>query len=77
MTVYFYTKIDCPLCEKGLDKLQALQKESFFDIEIRDIYTNDEWLEEFQIRIPVVTTTEGTVLDEGIISYDILKRKLL
>jgi glutaredoxin 2 len=77
MMLYFYTKIDCPLCEKGLLTLGILQKEISLDIEIRDIYTNDEWLEEYQIRIPVIEKSDGTVLDEGIITYDKLKSKLI
>ncbi len=77
MTLYFYTKIDCPLCEKGLLNLQLLQKEVSFDIEIRDIYTNDDWLEEYQIRIPVIETSAGVVLDEGIITYETLKSKII
>ncbi len=45
-----------------------------FSIEIveRDIYTNDAWLEEYQIRIPVVEDEKGNVLDEGILSFSTL-----
>jgi len=77
MILYFYTKLNCPLCEKGFVNLQLLQKEFSFEIEVRDIYKNDEWLEKYQIRIPVVETSEGEVLDEGIMSYDTLKSRLI
>lgn len=77
MTLYFYTKNDCSLCEKGLKILVLMQNEVAFEIEIRDIYTNDEWLEKYQIRIPVIETSKGDLLDEGIISYDTLKRHLI
>lgn len=77
MILYFYTKIDCSLCDKGFEVLQLLQEEISFEIEKKDIYTNDEWLEKYQIRIPVIETREGALLDEGIISYDTLKNKLI
>lgn len=68
VTLYFYTKKDCPLCEEGLVLLKHLQSAYSFQIEERDIYTRDEWLEKYQIRIPVVEDEQGTVLDEGILS---------
>ncbi|MFA9559556.1 glutaredoxin family protein [Evansella sp. AB-rgal1] len=67
-TLYFYTKNGCPLCDKGLMILKDLQKKYNFEIQERDIYTSDEWLETYQIRIPVIEDAEGIVLDEGIIS---------
>ncbi|WP_416147154.1 glutaredoxin family protein [Salipaludibacillus sp. HK11] len=77
MIIYFYTKKDCPLCDKGFAELQLLKKEASFDIEVRDIYTDDIWLEKYQIRIPVIEDKNGNVLDEGIISYTKLKKELL
>ncbi|PYZ92864.1 thioredoxin family protein [Salipaludibacillus keqinensis] len=74
MVLYFYTKDHCPLCEKGLVELQRLQREHDFQIEHRDIYTNDDWLEKYQIRIPVVSDEKDRVLDEGILSYEKLKQ---
>ncbi|MGJ9385123.1 glutaredoxin family protein [Salipaludibacillus sp. CF4.18] len=72
MSLYFYTKKECPLCDKGLVQLEILQQEKNFNIIIRDIYTDDEWLEKYQIRIPVVETKEGAVLDEGVLSFELL-----
>lgn len=37
-------------------------------MEVRDIYTNDDWLEKYQIRIPVVEDENGDVVDEGILT---------
>ncbi|MCR6112068.1 glutaredoxin family protein [Bacillus sp. A301a_S52] len=76
MTIYFYTKKDCSLCVEGLETLQKLQNKHHFSIEERDIYTQDEWLEKYQIRIPVIETEDGTVLDEGIISFNHLEEKI-
>ncbi|UCZ52627.1 glutaredoxin family protein [Bacillus shivajii] len=75
-TYYFYTKEDCPLCIKGLAVVKELQRDYRFDIEMRDIYKNDKWLETYQIRIPVLESDSGEVLDEGIISYYTLEEKL-
>lgn len=69
MKLYFYTKTNCPLCDHAKVQLQMLQEDYAFTIEERDIYTKDEWLEVYQIRIPVIETERGDVLDEGEVSY--------
>lgn len=76
MNVYFYTKEGCPLCDKGLAILKEVQKDQPFRIVERDIYSNDYWLLEYQIRIPVVEDENGSVLDEGILSYATLSEKI-
>ncbi|MCR6095153.1 glutaredoxin family protein [Salipaludibacillus agaradhaerens] len=75
MTIYFYTKSDCSLCDEGFETLRILQNKHHFSIEKRNIYTQDEWLEKYQIRIPVIETEDGIVLDEGIISINHLEEK--
>lgn len=74
MRIYFYTKKECSLCDNGLANLQLFQQGKKFTIIIRDIYTNDDWLENYQIRIPVVESEEGVVLDEGIVSLESLSK---
>lgn len=54
MDVIFYTKENCSLCEDAHALLTVLQHDYPFTIEERDIYTNDEWLEEYQLLIPYV-----------------------
>ncbi|WP_078594435.1 glutaredoxin family protein [Evansella clarkii] len=76
MKLYFYTKTGCPLCDKGLDVTKDLQKKYSFEIIERDIYSNEEWLELYQIRIPVVEDENGYVLEEGIISSPALEKKI-
>lgn len=76
MVLYFYTKQQCPLCEKGLAVIKEVRGRIDFQIEERNIYSNDEWLENYQIRIPVVETNDGKVLGEGIISADALELNL-
>ncbi|MDQ0254592.1 glutaredoxin [Evansella vedderi] len=76
VTLYFYTKTGCPLCDKGLATLKEFQKDYPFQIEERDIYERDDWLELYQIRIPVVEDENGSVLDEGILSYSTIYEKI-
>ncbi|WP_096269522.1 glutaredoxin family protein [Paucisalibacillus globulus] len=60
--VIFYTKEICSLCDDAEALLEMFQQDYEFEIEKRDIYTNDEWLEEFQLLIPVVEV-KGIQLD--------------
>ncbi|WP_106496716.1 glutaredoxin family protein [Lentibacillus sp. Marseille-P4043] len=73
--VIFYTKENCSLCEDAHSLLNLLQHDYSFTIEERDIYTNDEWLEKYQLLIPYVkiNTTE---LNCEQINYDSLERVL-
>ncbi|HLR54983.1 MAG TPA: glutaredoxin family protein [Pseudogracilibacillus sp.] len=54
MHVIFYTKQNCPLCEEAYLLLELFEEAYALDIEVRDIYTNDAWLEAYQISIPVI-----------------------
>lgn len=53
-TVIFYTKEQCSLCDDALAFLYMFKKDYSFDIQCRDIYSNDEWLEKYQLLIPVI-----------------------
>lgn len=74
-TVIFYTKENCSLCDDAISLLLMFQREYDFTVEERDIYTNDEWLEKYQIRIPVVDIN-GDQLDCEQMGYDALKNFL-
>ena len=53
----FYTKRDCPLCDKALvaiDQVRARIPEVPVRIRKHDIETDPEWLEEYGTLIPVV-----------------------
>ncbi|MUK89182.1 glutaredoxin family protein [Ornithinibacillus sp. L9] len=54
LKVIYYTKENCSLCDDAKALLLMLQYDYNFEIEERDIYTNDEWLEEYQLLIPFV-----------------------
>ncbi|WP_407681724.1 glutaredoxin family protein [Pseudalkalibacillus salsuginis] len=76
LTVHFYTKANCPLCDKALLVLEELQEELGFTIEERDIYQDDEWLEAYGVIIPVVQV-DGEDLQYGIIERIPLRKRLL
>lgn len=73
--VIFYTKEICPLCEEVYALLNIFKQDYSFEIEERDIYTNDEWLETYQLRIPVVEIN-GQQLDCEKMNYESLKKML-
>jgi len=73
--VIFYTSEICSLCEEAYALLTMFKQAYSFEIEERDIYTNDQWLEEYQLRIPVVEIN-GKQIDCEEISYDMLENVL-
>ena len=54
--VQVFSKKDCFLCTKLYDRLEEVQEDlgRTFDIETRDITTNQEWWNNYQFTIPVV-----------------------
>lgn len=53
MDLILYTKAGCHLCEglqEKLEQVQAIQ----FDLEIRDITTNENWFAAYQYEVPVL-----------------------
>jgi glutaredoxin len=75
-TITFYTKENCPLCDEGLALLKVLQAETPLKIEIIDVYENDDLLEKYQLKIPVVAIEDEEV-DYGKISYEKLRKRFL
>ncbi|MEQ6377770.1 glutaredoxin family protein [Bacillaceae bacterium S4-13-56] len=76
MEVVVYTRSVCPLCEIVKDYLEILKLEvPSLEWKEVDIYQDDELLEEYQIRIPVVVY-QKQVLAEGNVEYDFLKKKI-
>ncbi|WP_042222546.1 glutaredoxin family protein [Oceanobacillus manasiensis] len=76
-TIILYTKENCGLCEQAKDLLESLQLIHSFQIEERDIYTNDQWLEQYQLMIPVVeigrTQFYGEQLQPEVLEAAIIK----
>lgn len=57
--VSFYTKENCMLCEEALSFLEIMQSIYEFELDIRDIETNEAWLEEFHLAIPVIQVQDA------------------
>ncbi|OLO38158.1 glutaredoxin [Alkalihalophilus pseudofirmus] len=76
LKVTFYTKENCSLCDNGLTALKIIQEGVPFDIEMIDIYKDDELLEKYQVMIPVVSV-DGEDIDYGILSEEKIRNRLL
>lgn len=75
LKVIFYTKNNCSLCDDAAALVSMFQHEYKFELEERDIYTNDTWLEEYQLLIPCVEIG-GTRLDCEQLNMDTLEQVL-
>src|SRR5699024_4600719 len=73
LQVIFYTKDDCPLCDEAEALLLLLESDYNLSVEKRDIHTNDEWLERYQLQIPVIDIN-GKQLTCEEISYESLEQ---
>ncbi|MFD1848982.1 glutaredoxin family protein [Oceanobacillus bengalensis] len=74
--IVFYTKENCSICVDAEALLSIFRHEYPYELEVRDIYTKDEWLEEYQLSIPVVEIN-GKQLNCEEINYDSLKQFLI
>jgi glutaredoxin len=75
MQVILYTKEVCSLCEDAEALLAALEISYPHTLEKRDIYTDDEWLENYQLLIPVIEVN-GEQLNVEEINYDTVEALL-
>jgi len=73
--IIFYTKENCSLCDDAYALLKLFQNYYQFDLIERDIYSNDKWLEEFQLLIPVVELG-SRIIDCEEINYDVLEEAI-
>ncbi len=76
LEVTVMSKIDCPLCDKAIDKIKPLAEQFHFDLNIVDIYQDDELLEKYQIMIPVILINDEEI-DFGQISKEKVRKRLL
>ncbi|MDJ1183417.1 glutaredoxin family protein [Roseofilum casamattae] len=53
MRLILYSKSGCHLCEGLQEKLQQVRGISF-QLEVRDITTNDQWWQAYEYEIPVL-----------------------
>ena len=66
-SIRFYTRAGCPLCDKALEQLGPLARRHGVDVEIIDIDLDLDLLKRYDHRVPVIESTDGTVIDEGIV----------
>lgn len=59
MRLILYSKSGCHLCEGLQEKLEKVENIDF-DLEIRDITTDDNWLKLYQYEVPVLYVTNRT-----------------
>lgn len=72
MHIIFYTKEICSLCDDAEALLSAFSTEYPHTLEKRDIYSKEEWLEEYQLLIPIIEIN-GEQLNCEEISYEAIE----
>ncbi|MBM7661518.1 glutaredoxin [Bacillus mesophilus] len=74
--ITFYTKENCPLCDKAKLIIEELANEFSITIEEKDIYKDDQLLELYQVMIPVISLN-GEELAYGLIDYQDVRNQLI
>ena len=74
-TVTFYTKPNCPLCDKALEEIERAQRQCQFDLVEINILDNLETYERHKHHIPVVAV-DGAELFRFRVSCEELVQKL-
>lgn len=62
MTIHFYSKPNCPLCDR-LEEMIEPYVEGKFDVEHRNILLEKSWYDAYWDRIPVVAFGERVLLE--------------
>jgi glutaredoxin len=70
-----YSKPDCHLCEQAMVTLRGLQGELVFDLEERDITTEEALHRAYFERIPVIAV-DGEELCEYFLEETLLRERL-
>lgn len=71
--VTLYMKENCPLCDDAEEALHALRSKWEFQLTKKNIYEDDQLLELYQLRIPVIEVN-GKIIAEGIIDEQRLQK---
>jgi glutaredoxin len=75
VTLTLYSKPDCHLCDDAKAALRGLQAELGFELEERDIMSDDALQRAYFERIPVVAL-DGEVLFEYFVEESVLRERL-
>ncbi|MEN8041174.1 MAG: glutaredoxin family protein [Actinomycetota bacterium] len=71
MTVTIYTRLNCPLCERGIAAAVRVYGED--RITLVDVDLDLVLMEKYTNRVPVIESADGTVVSEGIIDVRVLR----
>jgi glutaredoxin len=74
-TLTVYSKPGCHLCEEAMEALRRLQGEFVFDLEERDITTDEALHRAYFERIPVIAI-DGEELCEYFLEETLLRERL-
>jgi hypothetical protein len=69
--VIIYTREACPLCNKGIAACRAVLGEE--NVELVDIDLDLSLMEKYTNRVPVVETSDGVLVAEGIVTESALR----
>lgn len=72
MNIIFYTKEMCSLCDDAEALLSSFENDYPHTLEKRDIYSREEWLEKYQLEIPVLEIN-GEQINCKEISFDTIE----
>jgi thiol-disulfide isomerase/thioredoxin len=75
VTIDFYTRSHCPLCDKAKVIMLELKKEWNFIMNEHDIDESDEWTEKYGLMIPVVVM-DGEELEYGNVNKLSISKRL-
>ena len=75
LKVVFYGRPGCHLCEDALVRIERVRARVPFELEQRDIETDDEWFKRYLERIPVVEI-DGEMVFELFVDEQQLERRL-
>lgn len=68
LELIMYTQPHCSLCDDAKIQLEAAREEIPFTYREIDINQDDELMERWQIRVPVITY-QDVIIQEGIIDF--------
>lgn len=71
LTVRFYTKPGCHLCEQAEELLESLAAECPLDLEVVDITTDMDIFDRYRYEIPVVAVEGGGTVSGRITEADL------
>ncbi|MBI2948540.1 MAG: glutaredoxin family protein [Verrucomicrobia bacterium] len=73
-TVTFYTKPNCPLCDKALEEIERARRECAFDLVEINILSDSEIYEQYKHAIPVVAVDGVEAFRYRVSCAELLKR---